>query len=51
MVHRDLNDESLRSEIWQHGLDWSGSGRGEVAGTGECSNEPSGSIKRGEFRD
>ena len=27
----------------------SGSGVGQVAGTCKCSNEPSGSIKRGEF--
>ena len=29
------------------GLDRSGSGQGQVAGTCECSNEPSGSIKCG----
>jgi hypothetical protein len=28
-----------------HGLDWSGSGQGQVAGTCECGNELSGSIK------
>jgi hypothetical protein len=34
-----------------HGLDRSGSGEGQVAGTCECSSEPSGSIKCGEFLD
>jgi hypothetical protein len=32
-----------------HGLDRSGSGQGQVAGSYECGNEPSGSIKCGEF--
>jgi hypothetical protein len=32
-----------------HGLDQSGSGQGQVAGFCECSDEPSGSIKCGEF--
>ena len=36
---------------WGHGLDRSDSGYGEVAGTCECGNEPSGSIKCGVFRD
>ena len=31
------------------GLDRSGSGKGQVAGTCECGDEPSGSIKCGEF--
>jgi hypothetical protein len=30
-----------------HGLDGSGSGQVEVAGTSECGNEPTGSIKWG----
>ena len=30
---------------WGHGLDLSGSGQGQVAGSYECGNEPSGSIK------
>ena len=33
------------------GLDGTGSGQGQVAGTCECCNEPSGSIKCGEFLD
>jgi hypothetical protein len=33
------------------GLDGFGSGQGEVAGTCECGNELSGSIKCGEFLD
>jgi hypothetical protein len=32
-----------------HGLDRSGSGEGQVAGTFECVNEPLGSIKCREF--
>ena len=35
--------------MWGHGLDPAGSG--QVAGTCECGNEPSGSIKCGEFID
>ena len=34
-----------------YGLDRSGSGLGEVAGCCQCDNEPSGSIKWGEFLD
>ena len=34
-----------------HGLDWSGSEYGQVAGCCECGNEPLGSIKCGEFHD
>jgi hypothetical protein len=34
-----------------HGLVRAGSGQGQVAGTCECGNEPSGSIKCGEFLD
>ena len=37
--------------MWGHGLDQSGSGQGQVAGTCECGNEPSGSIRCGEFLD
>jgi hypothetical protein len=35
----------------EYGLDWAGSGYGQVAGTCECGNELSGSIKFGEFLD
>jgi hypothetical protein len=35
----------------RHGVDGSGSGLGEVADAYECGNEPSGSIKCGEFLD
>ena len=35
--------------MWGYGLDRTGSGQGQVAGTGECGNEPSGSMKCGEF--
>jgi len=34
-----------------HGLERSGSGKGQVAGSCACSNELSGSIKWGEFLD
>jgi hypothetical protein len=38
------------SEVgWGHGLDQSGSGQGQVAGSCEYGDEPSGSIKCGEF--
>jgi hypothetical protein len=37
--------------MWRHGLDGSGSGEGQVAGTCECGNEPSSSIKHGKFPD
>jgi len=35
----------------EHGLDWFESGQRQVAGTCKCWNEPSGSIKFGEFPD
>jgi hypothetical protein len=35
----------------RHGLDLPGSGQGQVAESCECGNEPSGSIKCGEFLD
>jgi len=28
------------SAMWGHGLDWAGSGAGQVVGTCECGNEP-----------
>jgi hypothetical protein len=37
--------------MWGYGLDWTGAGQRQVAGTCECGNEPSGSIKHGEFLD
>ena len=33
------------------GLDWAGPGSGQVAYVCECGNEPSGSVKCGEFLD
>ena len=33
--------------MWEHGLDRAGSGYGQMAGTCDCGNELSGSIKRG----
>ena len=37
--------------MWGYGLDLAGSGWGNVAVSCECGNEPSGSIKFGEFLD
>ena len=37
--------------MWGYGPDRAGSRKEQVAGTFECGNEPSGSIKCGEFRD
>ena len=37
--------------MWGYGLDRAGSGYGQVAGTCECGDEPSGSIKCREFLD
>ena len=48
-------EDSIKMELQEvergHGLDWSGSGQGQVAGSCECCNEPPGSTKRGEFRE
>ena len=40
-----------KGEMWVCGLDWAGAGQGQVADACECGNEPSGSIKCGEFLD
>ena len=37
--------------MWACGLDWAGPGWGHVAYACECGNEPSGSVKCGEFLD
>jgi hypothetical protein len=37
----------FKSVMGGHGLDWYGSGCGQVAGSSECGDEPSGSIKCG----
>ena len=42
---------SSGSGMWGYGLDRAGSGYGQVAGTCDCGNKPSGSIKCGEFLD
>ena len=40
------------SEVgWGHGMDWSGSVYGQVAGSYDCCNEHQGFIKYGEFLD
>jgi hypothetical protein len=49
-----LEDPGLDGRIilrWGHGLDRAGSGQGQLAGTYDCGNEPSFSIKCGEFLD
>ena len=46
-----VKNGSLGSGMWGYGLDRAGSGKGQSAGTCECGNEPSGSIKCGEFLD
>ena len=37
--------------MWVYGLDWTGPGQRQVADACECGNEPSGSMKCGEFVD
>ena len=37
--------------MWGYGLDLAGPGNGQVVGTCECRNEPTGSIICGEFLD
>jgi len=40
-----------RRWMWVYGLDWVGPGKRQVADACECGNEPSGSVKCGEFLD
>ena len=49
-------EDNIKMELqevgcWGYGLGRAGSGKGQVAGTCDCGNEPSGSIKCGEFLD
>ena len=37
--------------MWVYGLDSAGPGEGQVADACECGNDPSGSVKCGEFLD
>ena len=37
--------------MWVYGLDWAGPGYVQLAGACVCGNEPSGSVKCGEFLD
>ena len=37
--------------MWVYGLDWDGPRYRQVADACECGNEPSGSVKCGEFLD
>ena len=48
---KDNNKMDLQEVGWGHGLDLSGSGKGQLADACECGNEPSGSVKCGEFLD
>ena len=52
---RCRSEDNIKMEIrkveWGHRLDWSGSGYGHKGDCGKCGNEPSGSIKFGEFLD
>jgi hypothetical protein len=41
----------LREVGWEHGLDRSGSGQGQLAGSCKCGNELYGFVKCGEFLD
>ena len=50
-VFRVLVRKPSGSRTWGYGLDRAGSRKGQVAGTCECGNEPSGSINCGEFLD
>jgi len=42
---------NLQEVGWGHGIDLSGSEQGQTVGTCEFGNEPSASIKCGEFLD
>ena len=44
-------DGSPGGGMWVYGLDWVGPGLGQLADACEYSNEPSGSMKCGEFLD
>ena len=46
---RKYKDENSVNVMWGYGLDRAGFGYRQVAGTCECGNEPSGSIKCAEF--
>ena len=37
--------------MWVYGLDWAGPGQRQMVDACECGNEPSGSMKCGEFLD
>jgi hypothetical protein len=50
-VARMGGGEAYTGFWWGYGLVRGGSGWGKVAGTCDCGNEPSGSIKCGEFLD
>jgi hypothetical protein len=44
-----LEAGSAGGGMWVCGLDWAGPGQGQVVDACECGNEPSVSIKCGEF--
>ena len=56
LENRSVNGKKISRWIFKrgdvgHGLDRCGSGQGQVAGTCECGNEPSGSLRCGKFLD
>jgi len=54
-IPRRAREDNIKMDLqevgWGHGLDSSDSELGNVAGSCECGNEPSGSIICGEFLD
>ena len=52
---RRIREDNIKTDLQDvgrgHGLARSGPGKGQVSGSCECGNEPSGSIKCGEFFD
>ena len=43
--------DNIRMDLQEVGCDWAGPGYRQMADTCECGNEPSGSVKCGEFLD
>jgi hypothetical protein len=54
-IHSCRRENNIKMDLkeigWKGGLHSSGSGKGKVVGSCEHGNEPSGSIKGGEFLD
>jgi len=49
VYRRTISNWGFKKWVWEHGLYWSVSGHGQVAGACECGDEPSVSIKGREF--